>query len=137
MSLKNKILLAIGYFLGFVAELVFLGWIANATVLAAESPKEPRITIQSLGLPQRSLNLISLAPVVADGKTVGALAVYDDPATQRSEDYLELYDSDGELVAIGWVDQFGIQRIAIDRALLEGRDDLHGVFVTVVDGESI
>jgi len=137
MTLKNKILLAIGYFLGFVTELVFLGWIANATELAAENAKEPSITIESLGLPQRSLNLISLSPVMADGKSVGALAVYDDPATQRSEDYLELYDSDGELVAIGWVDQFGIERIAIDRALLEGRDDLHGVFVTVVDGEPI
>jgi len=137
MTLKNKILLAIGYFLGFVTELVFLGWIANATELAAENAKEPSITIESLGLPQRSLNLISLSPVMADGKSVGALAVYDDPATQRSEDYLELYDSDGELVAIGWVDQFGIERVAIDRALLEGRDDLHGVFVTVVDGEPI
>jgi len=81
--------------------------------------------------------VMSLSLVVADGKSVGALAVYDDPATPRSEDYLELYDSDGELVAVGWVDQFGIERIAIDRALLEGRDDLHGIFVTVVDGEPI
>ena len=137
MSLKNKILLAITFFFGFGAELMVLGWIANANGQAAESAKEPKITIESLGLPQRSLNLISLSPVVADGKTVGALAAYDDPATQRSEDYLELYDSDGELVAIGWVDQFGIERIAIDRALLEGREDLHGVFVTVVDGEPI
>ena len=137
MSLKNKILLAITFFFGFVAELIVLGWIANANAQATESAKEPKITIESLGLPQRSLNLISLSPVVADGKTVGALAAYDDPATQRSEDYLELYDSDGELVAIGWVDQFGIERIAIDRALLEGREDLHGVFVTVVDGEPI
>ena len=137
MSLKNKVLLAVTFFFGFVAELIVLGWIANATELATESAKEPKITIESLGLPQRSLNLISLSPVVVDGKTVGALATYDDPTTQRSEDYLELYDSDGELVAIGWVDQFGIERIAIDRALIKGRDDLHGVFVTVVDGEPI
>jgi len=137
MSLKNKILLAITFFFAFVAELMVLLWIANATELAAESAKEPRITIESLGLPQRSLNLISLSPVVVDGKTVGAVAVYDDPATPRSQDYLELYDSGGDLVAVGWFDQFGIERIAIDRALLEGRDDLHGVFVTVVDGEPI
>jgi len=137
MSLKNKIILAITFFFIFVAELVFLVWIANATVLAAESAKEPRITIESLGLPQGSLNLISLSPVVADGKTVGALAVYDDPATQRSEDYLDLYDSDGDLVAIVWFDRFGIQRIAVDHAFLEGREDLQGEFVTVVDGEPI
>jgi hypothetical protein len=75
--------------------------------------------------------------LVADGKTVGALAVYDDPATRRSEDYLELYDSDGDLVAVGWFDRFGIQRIAVDRAFLEGREDLQGEFVTVVDGVPI
>jgi hypothetical protein len=48
-----------------------------------------------------------------------------------------LYDKDGLLVAVGWIDRFGIERIAVDRALLENRDDLHGTFVTVVDGESI
>jgi len=137
MSLKNKILLAITFFFAFVAELMVLLWIANATELAAESAKEPRITIESLGLPQRSLNLISLSPVLLDGKTVGVLAVYDDPATQRSEDYLELYDSGGDLVAVGWFDRFGIQRIAVDHACLEGREDLQGEFVTVVDGEPI
>jgi len=137
MSLKRRIYLAVIIFLGFIGELLFLGFIAATAVHAGGNAAPSKSIIQTLGLPLRSLNLISLSPVVADGKTVGALATYDDPATQRSEDYLELYDSDGELVAIGWVDQFGIERIAIDRALLEGREDLHGVFVTVVDGEPI
>jgi hypothetical protein len=68
---------------------------------------------------------------------VGALAVYDDPRTARPEDYIELYDNDGQLVAVGWIDRFGIERIAVDRALLENREDLNGTFVTVVDGEPI
>ena len=34
MSLKNKVLLAVTFFFGFVAELIVLGWIANATELA-------------------------------------------------------------------------------------------------------
>lgn len=135
MSLKNKILLVITFFFGLVAELMVLGWIANAKAQAAESAAKP---IPAYGQPQNSLQLISLSPLVADGKTVGALAVYDDPATRRSEDYLELYDSDGDLVAVGWFDRFGIQRIAVDRAFLEGREDLQGEFVTVVaDGEPI
>ena len=137
MSLKNKIFLVLTFFFGFVAELIVLGWIANANAQAAESTAKPKIVLPTHGQAQGSLQLISLSPLVADGKTVGAVAVYDDPATRRSEDYLELYDSDGELVAIGWVDQFGIQRIAVDRAFLEGREDLQGEFVTVVDGEPI
>jgi hypothetical protein len=55
----------------------------------------------------------------------------------RPEDYVELYDSDGELAAVGWFDRFGIQRMAIDRAFVDGGDKLQGVFVAIVDGESI
>jgi hypothetical protein len=137
MSLKNKIFLGIIFFFGFVAELIVLGWIANANAQAAESAAKPKIVLPTYGQAQSSLQLISLSPLVADGKTVGAVAVYDDPATRRSEDYLELYDSDGDLVAVGWFDRFGIQRIAVDRAFVEGREDLQGEFVTVVDGEPI
>jgi hypothetical protein len=137
MLLKNKIFLVIIFFFGFVAELIVLGWIANANAQAAESAAKPKIVLPTYGQAQSSLQLISLSPLVADGKTVGAVAVYDDPATRRSEDYLELYDSDGDLVAVGWFDRFGIQRIAVDRAFVEGREDLQGEFVTVVDGEPI
>jgi hypothetical protein len=137
MLLKNKIFLVMTFFFGFVAELIVLGWIANANAQAAESAAKPKIVLPTYGQAQSSLQLISLSPLVADGKTVGAVAVYDDPATRRSEDYLELYDSDGDLVAVGWFDRFGIQRIAVDRAFLEGREDLQGEFVTVVDGEPI
>jgi hypothetical protein len=137
MLLKNKIFLVIIFFFGFVAELIVLGWIANANAQAAESAAKPKIVLPTYGQAQSSLQLISLSPLVADGKTVGAIAVYDDPATRRSEDYLELYDSDGDLVAVGWFDRFGIQRIAVDRAFVEGREDLQGEFVTVVDGEPI
>jgi hypothetical protein len=137
MLLKNKIFLVIIFFFGFVAELIVLGWIANANAQTAESAAKPKIVLPTYGQAQSSLQLISLSPLVADGKTVGAVAVYDDPATRRSEDYLELYDSDGDLVAVGWFDRFGIQRIAVDRAFVEGREDLQGEFVTVVDGEPI
>jgi hypothetical protein len=137
MLLKNKIFLVIIFFFGFVAELIVLGWIANANAQAAESAAKPKIVLPTYGQAQSSLQLISLSPLVADGKTVGAVAVYDDPATRRSDDYLELYDSDGDLVAVGWFDRFGIQRIAVDRAFVEGREDLQGEFVTEVDGEPI
>ena len=58
-------------------------------------------------------------------------------STPRPADYIELYDNDGDLVAVGWFDRFGIQRMALDRALVEGSEELQGVFVTVVNGDSI
>jgi hypothetical protein len=44
---------------------------------------------------------------------------------------------DDDLVAVGWFDRFGIQRMAVDRALLGGKDELEGVFVTLLKGEPI
>lgn len=137
MLVKSKFYFGALVFLGFVGLLVFLVKIANASIQVAAGAEESKRTIQALGLPGRSMNLISFSAVVADGDTVGSLAVYDDPRTARPEDYIELYDKDGLLVAVGWIDRFGIERIAVDRALLEDRDDLHGTFVTVVDGEPI
>jgi hypothetical protein len=65
------------------------------------------------------------------------VTVYDDSTTQRSADYLELYNNAGNLVALSWFDRFGIERMAVDRGLLEDRDELMGVFVVLLDGEAI
>jgi hypothetical protein len=48
-----------------------------------------------------------------------------------------LYYSTGDLVALGWFDQFGIQRVAVDRGLLESRDEVEGVYVFFLEGDSI
>ena len=68
---------------------------------------------------------------------MGRVAIYDDPTTQRSADYLELYNNAGDLVAVGWFDRFGIERMAVDRGLLEDRDELEGVFIVLLDGEAL
>jgi hypothetical protein len=62
--------------------------------------------------------------------------VYDDATSARTADYLELYDNAGQVVAIGWFDRFGIERMAIDRGLLEDQDELKGIFVLVLKGDS-
>jgi hypothetical protein len=103
MTLKHKIYLAIIYTLAFIGQLIFLGYLAATAVQAAE----PKTTPSALGLWRHSLNIVSLSPVIAQGGTVEAVVVYDDPSTTRSEDYIELYDSDGELPAVGWCDPFG------------------------------
>jgi hypothetical protein len=132
MTRKHSLYFAIIICFGFIGELILLGYIAR-TSLAAETETT---TSAPLGPPRRSLNLVSLVPVTTNGGTA-TVAVYDDPATPRKEDYLELYDSSGELVAVGWFDEFGIQRLAIDRAVVEGRAELQGAFVMVVEGQGI
>jgi hypothetical protein len=68
---------------------------------------------------------------------LGRVAVYDDSTTQRPADYLELYNNTDNLVAVSWFDRYGIERTAVDRGLLEGKDELRGIFVFVFDGEPV
>jgi hypothetical protein len=63
--------------------------------------------------------------------------IYDDVSTERPADYWEVYDNQGGLLAVSWFDQFGVQRTAVDRGIVEEEDHLEGVFVVVLDGSSI
>jgi hypothetical protein len=137
VSFKNKNYLATAIVLRIIGELILLGCIAVTSVQAADNSSQPRFVGLAVGLPQVSLTLISLSPLIANGQPVGAIAVYDDPTTQRPADYLEVFDSEGALAVVSWFDRFGIERLVVDRALIEGGDELQGVFVAVLDGESI
>ena len=83
------------------------------------------------------LVLATFYRVISEGRILGALLVYDDPKTKRPEDYFEFYDRETNLLAIGWFDRFGIQRIAIDRGLFDGGSSLQGLFVTLSDGDAL
>jgi len=79
-----------------------------------------------------SLSVFTIAP---DGEIIAALGLYDDPQTTRAVDYVELYDGSGGLLAVGWLDRFGILRTAVDRALLQEKSAvLEGVFVLISEG---
>jgi hypothetical protein len=135
MTFKRRIYLVVFVLLGFLAELLFLGYLATK-VLGADAPSKQDFYPASL--PERNhLHLISTLPVTVEGEILGRVAVYDDSTTQRSADCLELYNSAGTLVAVSWFDRYGIRRIAVDRGLLEGRVDLTGIFVVILDGEPV
>jgi hypothetical protein len=85
----------------------------------------------------RHLTAIKSTPLVVNGTTLGTVVVYDDPSTARTEDYLEIYNREGDLVAVAWFDRFGIQRAAVDRAFADGKDHVEGVFIAVADGDFV
>jgi hypothetical protein len=84
-----------------------------------------------------ALVLVSIASVVLDDETLGNVVAYHDPNTKRPADYFELYDSEGNLLAIGWYDRFGIRRIAVDRGLFDEAQGPQGLFVTLLNGNSV
>jgi hypothetical protein len=118
--------------LGFLAQLAFFAPAQAERVPAADPARaqEAPAVIRVSTPEQHPLTLISASPVVLEGKILGAVIVYDDPSTK-------LYDSAGDLLAVSWYDQFGIQRVAVDRALLGKEDGLDGVFVSLLAGDSI
>jgi hypothetical protein len=133
MRFKNKLGVVI---LGLLCQLLFFAPGSLESLRARDSSSE-YIVVLPASLPEKEhLILVSLLPVTVEAKIVGAVAVYDDATSARTADYLELYDNAGQVVAIGWFDRFGIERMAIDRGLLEDQDELKGVFVLVLKGDS-
>jgi hypothetical protein len=133
MAFRNKI-----YFIicGIVAQLLFFSDIRADELQARDNAAEQEIVT---GPERHEMRLVSLDPWMIEGELMGAVAAYvfDDVTTERPVDYWELYNSEGNLVAVSWFDKFGIQRMAIDRGIAEQEDKLEGVFVVVLDGDSI
>lgn len=137
MSLRIKNLIAASIASRVIGGLILFGCIAVGTAQAADSGSQPRFAALAVGLPQVTFTLVTYSPLVANGQTVGAIAVYDDPKTQRPADYLEVVDSGGVPVVVSWFDRFGIERLIVDRALVDGGQELEGVLVTVVNDDAI
>ena len=131
MTHKNRICFLTVSFLG---ALFFLSIVA-AKPLDAGGDDSP---MNFSSAPRHEdLELVSFFELVLRDRVVGGLAVYDDPTTIRRVDCLALYDTEGELLMFGWFDRFGIERVAADRGFLEGQNALEGVFVVLLNGDSV
>jgi hypothetical protein len=134
MAFRNKIYFII---LGIVAQLLFFGDVrADGLQPNDNTSEQETVTVPA----HDSMTLVSSQPWVVEGGEVwGTLAAYayNDRTTERPADYWELYGSTGDLVAISWFDRFGIQRLAVDRGLIDESDKLEGTFVVFLDGDSV
>lgn len=94
------------------------------------------IVLLPSGVPDRNqLSFVSSVAVESEAQVVSILASYDDPTTKRPLDYVELYDAFGGLLLVGWVDPFGIRRLAMDSGLLRAEgSELERVLVLIADG---
>ena len=134
MTFRNKIYVTVFGILKFIAVLFFLGFVAVRAAEASDNAREQEIVT---GPEPHDIRLVSFDPWVVEGEVMGTVAayVYNDVTTERPADYWELYDKEGNLLAVSWFDQFGIQRTAIDRGIAEQEDKLEGIFVVVLDGD--
>jgi hypothetical protein len=136
MTFRNKIYFTIFAILEFIAVLFVLGFAAARAAEGNDNATRQEIVT---GPEQHDISLVSLYPWVIEGEVLGTIAayVYDDVTTERPADYWELYDKNGDLLAVSWFDRSGVQRSAVDRGILEEKDRLEGVLVVVLTGDSI
>ena len=136
MTFRNKIYVTIFGILEFIAVLFFLGLVAARAAEANDNAEEQEIVA---GPEQHQMTLVSFDPWVIEGEVMGAVAayVYDDVTTERPADYWEIYNQDAELLAVIWFDSLGVRKTAVDRGIVEEKDKLEGVFVVVLDGDSM
>ena len=134
MQSNNKFFVII---LSLLAALFFSAPLWAQPTKTSDQPLAQNFFFPVWALERHELTQIALASMVVGDKTVGIVAVYDDPATERAADYLELYDNAGHLLPVSWFDRFGIERVAADRGFLEGKNELEGVFVVFLDGDSV
>jgi hypothetical protein len=136
MTFRNKIYVTIFAILEFIAVLFFLGFVAARVAEASDSAPRHEIVTAPV---QHDMTLVSFQPWVVEGEVLGTMVayVYTDVTTERPADYWELYDNNGDLLAVSWFDRFGVQMTAVDRGILEEKDRLEGILVVVLTGDSI
>jgi hypothetical protein len=135
--LHEKINHSTGRTIGILGAFILAGIVIAGRVHGAEVTVEKQVSVSNIRAQQERLNLITHSALIARGQTLGEVVIFDNPATRRSADYLEVYDITKRLVAIVWFDSFGIQRTVIDRALVDGGRKLEGVLVSILEGEPV
>ena len=52
----------------------------------------------------------------------GIFVYYDDLQTKRQIDDIEIYDVEGDLLGVTWIDRSDVYHVAMDRGLLNTKD---------------
>ncbi len=132
MEEKKKIYFVI---LSLMILLLFSNTLRAEPMQVMENLRKETIFLPPSAPAKSRLIQVSLASIVLETEIIGTAAVYDDAQTKRPVDYLELYDSSGNLLSASWIDRFGILRTAMDRGLLQEESPrLEGVLILLLEG---
>ncbi|HEX6174847.1 MAG TPA: hypothetical protein VF089_12590 [Candidatus Binatia bacterium] len=119
-----------------VASLAITGYLASDRSGIIETAQEQAVMLPP---PDRSgMMLVQTLGFFDEEVGAGLLLFYDDTQTNWQIDYIELYDSQDNLLLIAWLDRFGTCRAVMDRGFLDtDNPNVDGVMVPIAVGTII
>jgi hypothetical protein len=118
-----------------VASLAITGYLASDRSGIIETAQEEAVTLPP-STPDRSrLAVVQTLTFFEEELGAGVLVFYDDSQTQWQIDSIELYDLEGNLLVVTWLDRLGTCQVVMDRGFLDPDDPtVEGIMVTVAVG---
>jgi hypothetical protein len=112
--------------------LLIAGRAASEPFKTIENLRHERVMMPSSTPEREGMRIVHHQLFFEEELGAGVLVFYDDLRTKRPIDYVELYDLDGELLVVSWIDRFGACQAAVDRGLLNEDDPrIDGVLVII------
>jgi hypothetical protein len=103
----------------------------------AENLRQGQVMMPA-SVPERSRMTIVDHIMFVDSGVAAILIFYDDKITERELDYIEVYDVEGNLLLLSWIDKTGVCLVAMDRGLLNSDDpEVDGTLVMVGVGREL
>ena len=123
----------------FAASILLLGallitdHLASDHLSTAENLRHESVMLPPSATPDRSrMAVVQTLTFFEEELGEGVLVFYDDSQTQWQIDSIELYDFEGNLLVVTWLDRFGTCQVAMDRGFLDPDDPtVDGILVTV------
>jgi hypothetical protein len=117
------------------ALLINNGQVIGQQFNVTENLRHENVMLPALTPDRNHMVMVQTLTFVEDELGAGVLVFYDDARTERKLDYIELYDLEGDLLVVAWIDRFGACQAAMDRGLLNVDDpSIDGILVTVAMG---
>ena len=125
----------------FVASIFLLGallisdQVTSESLNVTENLRQERVMLPPSAPDRSRMAVVQTLTFLEGDLGSGVLVFYDDNRSKWKFDYIELYDIEGDLLVITWIDRFGACQVAMDRGLLNPDDpSIDGILVTVAPG---
>jgi|SRR5918996_3225360 hypothetical protein len=126
------------FFVALAMALLVSDRAMNQEFRVAENLRHQQVLLPPSAPDRNQLIVTGSAMLLEDGGGAGVVIYYNDPQTNWELDYVELYDIDGNLLLVSWIDCFGVFQAAMDHGLLDpAYPGIDGVLVKIKVGTGV